>query len=649
MNTASRSNPIYPVLMCALAAMLMGYGWGYRGIVGHEGGAMVPGAMLGMAICLASGRADWHRRAAVAGLFGAVGWAWGGSMSYMEHPKYTMSDSFPDVLYGYAALFFIGALWAGCGGALLGMALTESRSKLRRFVGPFSAVAIAYMLIYILFVYAPEIKDGYNDYTMDHWHDGDWGAALVAMVVSGIYALVRPNVRKEAGLIFLCSVGWWIGYGGLTKLGGVLLAPPNRSESWSGVLGILVVLLVYLRRTGNRAAFLLALYGILGGGLAFALAVFIRHPFDLQWGIFDLGFRAPSWKIAEESFGFFMGLALALGALRLLRGNLAPPDEDEPGKPLDIYAVFFILIGLSWVNTRRAPMDWMFRYLTVPTDPIFGIHPGYWFLVGGLLFSAVGVYALYLYSRDELTIIPQSTYGKGVLVFLFLIWMPSLAGFIQNAHGFAGGRFLMEMSYWLATSISTLLVFAHASKAEKAGVPADATVSRGDASWRPSVRFWVLAGMTPMLLLLFTAGSTYMSDGWYGVHRKRFGEDAYYKQIDRMIGKWQVVGLVGGTNETEIVPGTPPLRSIDFQSNGRNVIITRADGTVEDGIHRWRHSNVYIELRWWDRDPDADKHVINRLDFLEDKLYITWPPVPDPRHRDVSEGVMLLERVDAAT
>ena len=28
-----------------LAACVMAYGWGYRGIVGHEGGAMVPGAM----------------------------------------------------------------------------------------------------------------------------------------------------------------------------------------------------------------------------------------------------------------------------------------------------------------------------------------------------------------------------------------------------------------------------------------------------------------------------------------------------------------------------------------------------------------------------------------------------------------------------
>ncbi len=63
---------------CALAAIAMAYGWAYRGTVGHEAGAMIPGALLGLVLCLGSGRLDWHRRAAVVGLFAAVGWAWGG-------------------------------------------------------------------------------------------------------------------------------------------------------------------------------------------------------------------------------------------------------------------------------------------------------------------------------------------------------------------------------------------------------------------------------------------------------------------------------------------------------------------------------------------------------------------------------------------
>ena len=78
--TTSGTHGFNAAALCFLCAIIMAFGWGYRGVVGHEGGAMLPGAMLGMAICLASGRQDWYRRAAVAGLFAAVGWAWGGSL-----------------------------------------------------------------------------------------------------------------------------------------------------------------------------------------------------------------------------------------------------------------------------------------------------------------------------------------------------------------------------------------------------------------------------------------------------------------------------------------------------------------------------------------------------------------------------------------
>jgi hypothetical protein len=142
---------------CLLSAFAMSYGWVYRGSVGHEAGAMVPGALLGLMLCVGSGRADWHRRAVVVGLFGAAGWAWGGSVSYMEHTFYMFSDSFIDIYYAYAMIFFIAALWAGCGL--------------------------------------------------------------------------------------------------LTQVLGLRLAPLHRSESWGGILGVLITLIIYLIRKNNYAAF----------------------------------------------------------------------------------------------------------------------------------------------------------------------------------------------------------------------------------------------------------------------------------------------------------------------------------------------------------------------------------------------------------
>ncbi len=86
----------------------MSLGWGIRGDYGHEAGAMIPGAMLGLSICLASGREDWWRRAALMGACGAIGWAFGGQMSYARITGYTAGSSLLDVFYGYGCLFVIG-------------------------------------------------------------------------------------------------------------------------------------------------------------------------------------------------------------------------------------------------------------------------------------------------------------------------------------------------------------------------------------------------------------------------------------------------------------------------------------------------------------------------------------------------------------
>ena len=64
--------PFSAVGLCALSAIAMCHGWGWRGSYGHEAGAMLPGAMLAMCICLVSGRTDLYRRTTIAGLLGAV-------------------------------------------------------------------------------------------------------------------------------------------------------------------------------------------------------------------------------------------------------------------------------------------------------------------------------------------------------------------------------------------------------------------------------------------------------------------------------------------------------------------------------------------------------------------------------------------------
>jgi hypothetical protein len=98
-------------------ALSLSIGWGIRGNFGHEYGAMIPGALAAMAAVLLSRRGDWVREVPFFGMFGALGWSFGGSISNMQVIAYTRSGHSPSVLYGFACLFVIGFLWAALGGA----------------------------------------------------------------------------------------------------------------------------------------------------------------------------------------------------------------------------------------------------------------------------------------------------------------------------------------------------------------------------------------------------------------------------------------------------------------------------------------------------------------------------------------------------
>lgn len=627
MDTRTGSAPPTSALnLCLLSALVMAYGWGYRGIVGHEGGAMVPGALLGMAICLASGRSDWYRRSAVAGLFGAVGWAWGGSMSYMEQTMYAVSDSFPDVLYGYSVLFFMGALWAGIGGAILGLAFTLPRSALQRLTGPVFALGAVYLVVYLYLFFDSGSRDVVERYVAQHFHDGDFFAATLALAVSAAYAVFRKAERQEALLFVGASVAWFIGYLALTKFGGIQLGPPYRSESWGGVLGILVALVIYLVRTKNRAALLLCCYGVLGGGLAFSLAVFIRHPIRVGWGPFASWHGMMQWKIAEESFGLLMGLAIALGALRLLQGGLEAPKEDAPRKPLDIFAVFVVLIVLLWMNVRRMPMHWMRRYDAIGTDPVLGLPPWGWYVVFGLLLTALALLALRLYGRDQLSIAPRSAFGKGALVFLMLLWATLITGFMMDLPAAKqGGHPLVELSFFVFAGAASALVLVLGNS--KGSLPPDGeTRSPTDTRWRPDKPFYVTCVLTPIVLVVITVLSMTMQDGAASGSRLRFGPDAYWRDAMAVMGTWNVMGTtskIGGE-----VDESEPIWMVYLEfARDRSAIPTDRKGNRDMDSHRWFHADSRIHLDWQGRNkehPDAATVVIH---VEGDTLYIPWPLV----------------------
>src|SRR5262249_52937446 len=156
-------------------------GWGIRGNFGHEYGAMIPGALAAVAVVLASGREDWWRRVAYFGLFGAVGWSFGGSISYMQVISYTHSGHAPSQPYGFACLAVIGFLWGALGGAGTALPACLDRERLTGLFPPMLLVFAAWVAQDYAVPHVERLLAGSSGFTGDvrhrsplYWYDTDW-------------------------------------------------------------------------------------------------------------------------------------------------------------------------------------------------------------------------------------------------------------------------------------------------------------------------------------------------------------------------------------------------------------------------------------------------------------------------------------------
>ncbi len=196
-------------LSILLVALSLSIGWGIRGNFGHEYGAMIPGMLAGVAACLVSGREDWRKRVAYFGMFGALGWGFGASISYMQVISYTHSGHAPSQLYGFSGLFVIGFLWAGMGGAGTALAAVASYERLTAMFRPLMWVFVFWtvlkfgevpaVLAYRQYVWGEDPlgfdKTGHRQESPFYWFDADWLPALFAVLA--ILAFDLWDRRKE--------------------------------------------------------------------------------------------------------------------------------------------------------------------------------------------------------------------------------------------------------------------------------------------------------------------------------------------------------------------------------------------------------------------------------------------------------------------
>ncbi|MDX2032696.1 MAG: hypothetical protein SF339_18615 [Blastocatellia bacterium] len=500
-------NLILPIL----AALAMSVGWGFRGDYGHEAGAMVPGALVALAICLAARRADWWERGSLLAMLGAVGWAFGGQMSYGRVIGYTAHSSFRDVLYGFACLFAIGALWGGIGAGILALGVTRPRAELERFAGPLATLWIVWRLTE---------WSGLDDRLSSRWslYDTDWTAASWALLVALAYGLIRPRSRSACRLIGELALGWWAGLLVLTLLLKLRMTPP-RSDNWAGCVGLWIALVIHLWRTRDRAAMMLSLQGLLAGGVGFAVGDLFNMLGRAEWGpigryewLQGLG----SWKWMEQSFGLIMGFGVALGFERAAR-RLAPPIENEPAGPLRYVSLLFLLLGIWWQNLPRNVARWVEDGHLF--DWVLRLAPQRWMLIVALLLSAIVVWAIVRYRREGLPIVSASAFGRGQLLFLLILWIAIVADFTQAFPVLKmRGVFFVHLTFWLTALACTLLALA--LRADP--VPAE-TLSADDPQWLPGRKHALLWALALVLIFALAKAAVASHDGPLPGSHLRFG------------------------------------------------------------------------------------------------------------------------------
>ena len=255
-------------LIVAVTVMLA---WGIRGQHGHERGAAFVGAAAGLALAAVTGRERW----VWAALWGSLGFALGGAISYGQFVGRALDGSWPAT----AALIGTGALWGCLGGGALGWGYRAASPGERARLA--AGLVVAWWWL-----------DGPLSATLDLGGLRSRGLLLanfsvVVLGLFGYYAVYRRDL-----VIRRLSLATALGLGA-----GFLVAPPWLA--WGPLSGWAMDWWKWMEHT----------IGLLGG-------------FALAWGVFGLPAAAPAplsrWH-RWAAFGWlFIGVPMWLWANNLV-------------------------------------------------------------------------------------------------------------------------------------------------------------------------------------------------------------------------------------------------------------------------------------------------------------------------------------------
>jgi hypothetical protein len=225
---------------------------------------------------------------------------------------------------------------------------------------------------------------------------------------------------------------------------------PPRGDNWAGALGMVGgMLFFFLRRRWTALVFASLLTGLVGG-FGFSTAtlfklVEIKSGWQTNWH-----------SVLEQTYGFINGLGVAVVMTILARRCPLCNDEPPIRRWTEVYAVSFVLVGVTYLNLRKNPADWV-KAGTVPGD-LATLSAGAWFDLAYLALALALVGLICRHVRRPLACVPPNWLGKGQLLYLWFLWWIVIGNFERALVAFAPQRLVTEGVIHLNAVACTLIV-----------------------------------------------------------------------------------------------------------------------------------------------------------------------------------------------
>ncbi len=359
-------NELFFVLFAGIA---VSYGWGMRGtIIGGEKGAMVPGALMGLALSAFSGCEYFYNNPLILAGVGAVTMFCGGNMTYADTLWLTMKEKNPPhFAKNMFSLFLRGGLWFSLFGGYTSLFISSASGF--------------YKLWQILLFF---------------------GLLPVFAVV--FFFIFNKPYDKEKNIFpkIYFSV--------------------NRKETWGGLLGMFLEIVIFSLIFADWSTLAFSLGTFLAGGIGWIIAQFMQIaallPNKKNKLLFDKINRkgyVDAWKIMECVLGFSGGALSAVAFILtkpLFAEKLALIDKNglyafinDDKIPFFVLTVLLALDLLKYTDKTESKLQKNYsKIFGLLEFPLYGTVPYLLFILCGqniALYCATTLVVLVLF--EEIT------------------------------------------------------------------------------------------------------------------------------------------------------------------------------------------------------------------------------------------------------